>query len=151
MKMHLQTATFAAGAALALSLCGAPAHADPWNLKTIITLDQAMKVPGATLQPDTYVFELADPNTSRDVVNIRRMSDNKLITSAWVRPMVRNIDDHGLALEVAMPAGSTGLPMLKGWLYPGAGGGREFMYQGKDDQQKIASAETVEIPVAPRS
>ena len=150
MKMHLRTATFAAAAALAWSLCGTPATADEWNLKTIITLDQAMKVPGATLRPDTYVFELADPNTSRDVVNIRRMSDNKVVASAWVRPIVRNTDDHGLALEVAMPAGGNGLPMLKGWLYPGLGGGREFMYQQKDDQRKIASAETVEIPVAPR-
>ena len=149
MKMHLRSATFAAAAALAWSLCGPPVHADEWNLKTIITLDEAMKVPGATLQPGTYIFQLADPNTSRDVVNITRMSDNKLVASAWVRPMVRNNDSQGLALEVAMP-GSSSVPMLKGWMYPGAGGGREFIYTKGDDARLIAHAETVEIPVADR-
>src|SRR4051812_4809747 len=140
-----------AGAAACMLCLGASktATADPWNMKTIITLDQSMRVPGATLKPDTYVFELADPETSRDVVNIRRMSDNKLVASALVRPIVRNTDDHGLALEVAMP-GTTDIPMLKGWLYPGLGGGREFMYQ-KADSRLIAHAEVVEIPVAPRS
>ena len=149
MKMRLRTATLAVAAALAWSLCGTPAHADEWNLKTIVTIDEAMKVPGATLQPGTYIFQLADPNTSRDVVNIIRESDNKLITSAWVRPMVRNNDEHGLALEVAMP-GSSSVPMLKGWMYPGLGGGREFIYTKGDDARLIAHAETVEIPVANR-
>ena len=40
--------------------------------------------------------------------------------------------------------------MLKGWLYPGFGGGHQFVYP-KAERREMARAETVEIPVAPRS
>src|SRR5262252_5304593 len=112
MTKYLKRAALGSAAAFILCLGSSTAAADEWNLRTILTLDEAMRVPGATLTPGTYVFELADPNTSRDVVNIIRQIDNKLMTSAFVRPMVRNTDEHGLALEVAMP-GSTAVPMLK--------------------------------------
>jgi hypothetical protein len=149
MTMNVQRALLAATAALTLCIGTSTVRADDWNHKTIVTLDQAMQVPGATLQPGTYVFQLADDNGSRSVVTIRRENDNKLMTTAKTIRMVRNSDEQGLALEVAMPAGSTSVPMLKGWLYPGFGGGHEFMYS-KDQARQIAKAETVEIPVAPR-
>jgi hypothetical protein len=149
MRKHLRRALLAATAALTLCIGTSTARADEWNHKTILTLDEAMQVPGATLQPGTYILKLADENGSRSLVNIIRASDNTLITTAKTVRMVRNSDDHGLALEVAMPAGKAPVPMLKGWMYPGFGGGHEFMYS-KAQARQIANAETVEIPVAPR-
>jgi hypothetical protein len=35
-------------------------------------------------------------------------------------------------------------------MYPGSGGGREFIYPHKADSQLIARAEVVEIPVTDR-
>jgi len=147
MRMHFTCAALASAAAFTLCLGATNVRADDWNHKTIITLDESMKVPGATLAPGTYVMQLADENGNRSAVQIRRADDNKLITTANTIRLQRN-SDPGLALEVAMPAGSNGVPMLKGWTYPGFGGGHEFVYS-KADRRTLANAETVEIPVAP--
>ncbi len=53
-----------------------------------------------------------------------------------------------LALYVALNE-SGGMPMMKGWFYPGDREGYEFVYPA-DQARTIARLESVEIPVAPR-
>jgi hypothetical protein len=48
----------------ALAVLGAtPAAAQLASERTTIKIDEAVMVPGATLQPGTYVFELTDPTS----------------------------------------------------------------------------------------
>ena len=63
---------FAAASCLGLaSLALAPsAMADQWNKKTIITVGEAIQVPGKVLQPGKYVMKLLDSPSSRHVVQI---------------------------------------------------------------------------------
>ena len=46
------------------------AKADEWNKKTTITFNQPVEIPGMVLAPGTYVFELMDSPSDRDVVQI---------------------------------------------------------------------------------
>ena len=133
--------------ALALCIGTATANADEYNRRTILTIDQSMMVPGATLAPGTYTFTLTNPETSRDVVTIMG-DDGTVVASAHVKRMTRNSDKRDLALEVAL--GESGaMPAMKGWFYPGDRDGYQFVYP-KDQRRLIAQAETVEIPVVQR-
>jgi len=143
MMRYLKGTIVALGAGLVLS--ASSATADEWNHKTILTINEPMVVPGATLEPGTYEFTLADENGSRNFVNIFRESDHQLVTTAKVIRMHRTTPSD-LKLTVAMPEGS--VPVMKGWIYPGTEG-HEFIYP-KDQARAMANAETVDIPVSPR-
>jgi len=145
MTSHLRRTILAVGAVLMLG--ASVATADEWDHKTIVTINEPMVVPGATLEPGTYIFTLADDNGSRSVVNIFRES-GALVTTAKTVRMERNSQKRDLVLAVAL-AGNGAAPMMKGWYYPGTSG-HEFLYP-KAQARTMARAETVEITVAPRS
>ncbi len=147
MTKHLRGAMLASAAALAWCLGTSSASADDWNRKTILTIDQPMVVPGATLTPGTYTFTLGNPETSRDVVYVLR-EDGTFVTSAHVVHMQRSNDKRNLALWVALNENRS-MPAMKGWFFPGMMDGYQFVYP-KEQARTIARAETVEIAVAPR-
>jgi len=147
MTKHLREAMLVCGAALVWCLGASTANADDYNRRTILTIDQSMVVPGATLAPGTYTFILGNPETSRDVVNILR-EDGTPVTSAHVTRVSRNNDSRDLALSVALNEKGQ-MPMMKGWFYPGDRDGYVFIYP-TGQARMIAGLESVEIPVAPR-
>jgi len=150
MTKHLRGAMLASAVALTWCLGTTSATADEWNRETILTIDQPLVVPGATLTPGTYTFTLGNENTSRDLVYIfsGEHGERTFVTSARVRRMQRDSDKRDLALSVALNAEGA-VPMMKGWFYPGSMDGFEFVYP-KEQRRTIAQAETVLIPVAPR-
>ena len=60
MTKHLRGAMLASAAALVWCIGAATATADDYNRRTILTIDQPMVVPGATLAPGTYTFVLGN-------------------------------------------------------------------------------------------
>lgn len=150
MTKHFREALLAGVAALALTVGATSATADEWNRETILTIDQPVVVPGATLTPGTYTFTLGNENTSRDLVYIfsGEHGQRTFLTSARVIRMQRDNDKRDLSLVVASNAEGTA-PMMKGWFYPGAIDGFQFVYP-KAQRELIARAETVEIPVTLR-
>jgi hypothetical protein len=137
----------ASAAAVIWCLGTSTASADDWNRKTILTIDQTLAVPGATLAPGTYTFMLANPETSRDVVYIVR-EDGTLVTSAHVVHRQRSSDRRNLSLWVAF--GEKGaVPTMKGWFFPAMMDGYQFVYPPAQARM-IARAETAEIAVTPR-
>jgi hypothetical protein len=46
-------------------LAGSVAFADQWNKKTILTVNETILVPGATLEPGKYVVKLVDSLSNR--------------------------------------------------------------------------------------
>ena len=150
MTKHLRRAAFVSALALTWCLGTTNATADEWNRETILTIDQPMVVPGATLTPGTYTFVLGNEDTSRDLVYIfsGEHGQRSFLTSAKVMRMQRDNDKRDLSLVVAMNAEGAA-PAMKGWFYPGANDGFQFVYP-KAQRQIIARAETVEIPVAER-
>ncbi len=80
------------GAAIVIA-CAVQADASTWNEKTILTFSEPVMVPGATLQPGTYVFQLTDASANRNLVQIRTES-GKVITTTQAVPMKRQ-DPNG--------------------------------------------------------
>ena len=150
MTKHLSGAMLASAVALTWCLGTSNASADEWNRETILTIDQTMAIPGATLAPGTYTFTLGNENTSRDLVYIfsGEHGNRDFVTSARVIRMQRNTEKRDLALAVVLDEHGTA-PVMKGWFYPGSSDGFEFVYP-KEQARTLARAETVVIPVAPR-
>jgi len=147
MTKHLRGAMIASAVALVLGLGATTANADDYNRRTILTIDQPMAVPGATLTPGTYTFILGNPESSRDVVLILR-EDGTPVTSVHTKRVSRNDENRDLALFVALNENGA-MPMMKGWFYPGDRDGYAFVYPS-DQARAMARLESVEIPVAPR-
>jgi hypothetical protein len=149
MRKYFRGTALALASAFVLTLGATAAKADEWNQETILTINNPMVVPGATLAPGTYDFKLADDNGGRNVVHIFRAGDHSLIATAFVIRMHR-VEPAGGPLVVAFRESAAGTtPAMKGWFYPGSMDGLEFLYP-KAQRRVIARAETVEIPVAPQ-
>ena len=113
-------------AALGLTVIAGSAAAQAWEDRTIITFSAPVMVPGATLAPGTYTFELASPDTSHAVVNIFNQERTKLIATAQAIPIERSKTTGEIQIEFYPTA--SGIPAMKGWYYPLSGTGHEFMY-----------------------
>ena len=125
----------------ALAVLGAtPAVAQLANERTVIKIDQAVMVPGTTLQPGTYVFQLTDPTSAQHVVQIRREAGD-LITTAMTVPMKRQDARGDIVLKVNPT--ESGTPALKGWFYPGSVYGHQFVYPDEQAKQIAERTRTV--------
>ena len=147
MTRHFRGAIVASAIAAACCFGATTASADEWNRRTILTINEPVVVPGATLAPGTYTFILANPETSRDVVYILR-EDGTPVASAPVARRQRTSDKRNLAMWVAFNE-SGAAPVMKGWFYPGTKDGFEFIYPAAQ-QRTLARAELAEIDVTPR-
>ena len=45
-------------------------RADEWDQKTVLTFSAPVEIPGQVLPPGTYVFELADSSSDRNIVQV---------------------------------------------------------------------------------
>jgi hypothetical protein len=149
MSMHFRGTVLALASAFLLTTGASTAKADEWNHETILTIDEPMVVPGATLVPGTYIFKLADENGARTQVNIFRAGDHHLVTTAPTIRMHR-VDPSGGPLVVAINETAEGtMPAMKGWFYPGSMDGHEFLYP-KSQARLLDRSETVNLRVSPR-
>jgi len=113
-------------------------QADQWNKKTILTINESMQIPGATLTPGKYVFKLMDSPANRHIVQVFNEDETQLITTILAIPnsRVRPTGDSEFGFW-EMPQGSP--PALRSWFYPGDNFGQEFAYP-KSEATKIAAA-----------
>ena len=56
-----------------------------WSERTELTFSDPVMVPGATLQPGTYIFQLMDPGSAGDTIEIRK-EDGTLVTTTMTVP-----------------------------------------------------------------
>ena len=113
--------------ALACVMTIPAAKADPWNKRTLVTLAEPLEVPGAVLDPGTYIFQLADSQSNRHIVQIWTGDGTYLITTILAVPAHRmQPSDHTVLNYDERPADE---PMaLRQWFYPGDNTGQEFVY-----------------------
>ena len=120
--------------------CAAPLTAgaamDSWNDKTILKFSSPVMIPGATLQPGTYVFTLADSATNRHLVQVTSEDGSRVIATTQAVPMKR-ADAKGDVVLQFNPTDTGSAPALKGWFYPGSLYGHEFVYP-EDQAREIA-------------
>src|SRR5689334_17713043 len=79
------------GALFLRLLCTASAAA-MWkpNRTTFFTFSRSVQIPGAALPAGTYLFELADPNHSLDVVRVLSKDRKRVYLTAFTRPVERS-------------------------------------------------------------
>src|SRR5258708_29667317 len=71
MKMNIKTNLICVGGLLALTyLFAPPARADEWNKRTEFQFSGPVEIPGVVLAPGKYVFELADSDSDRNLVQV---------------------------------------------------------------------------------
>jgi hypothetical protein len=114
----------------------ATAAANQWNEKTILKFSEPVMVPGATLQPGSYVFKLMDLAANRHTVRILTEDEAKQIAIATAVPMKR-LDAKGDLVMKFNPTDAGSPPALKGYFYPGSLYGHEFIYP-EEQARKIA-------------
>jgi hypothetical protein len=105
--------------------------------QTFLTFSAPVELPGVVLEPGTYEFRLANPVTSRNVIQVFKKDSNEPI-GQWTfadatRPRVSN---ETVVMFRETKEGST--PAVQYWYYPGERIGKEFIYP-KDQAERIAA------------
>jgi len=126
------------------SLSVMPVQADVWNKKTVITISEAVQVPGAILQPGKYVMKLLDSPSNRHIVQIFNEREDQLQTTILAIPNYRLQPTGDTAFQWwETPAGQP--KALRAWFYPGDNFGQEFAYP-KNTAMQIAKVTNQNVP-----
>lgn len=124
------------------------AHADEWNKRTIVTVNEPIIAGNKVLDPGTYVWKLMDSQTDRHIVQIFDKNEQHLETTVLAIPDYR-LQPTGHT-QFAFWETPAGVPKaVKDWFYPGDNYGQEFAYPKKLVAQ-LASAAPVPIPTTYR-
>lgn len=128
MKVSLQAA---AVLALSIALGFAPSvAANQWNERTTFTFSEPIMVPGATLEPGSYVFKLVNSETNRHLVQILREGSAEVVALTQAVPTRRD-DPKGDAVLKVNPTEPGTPPAIQAWFYPGSTYGHRFVYPEK--------------------
>lgn len=114
--------------------------------KTILKFSDPVMVPGATLQPGSYVFTLMDSSSSRHVVQIRTEDGSRVVALIQAVPMKR-LDPKGDVVVKFNPTDVGSPPAMKGWFYPGSLHGHEFIYSDEQAKEIAQRTKTIVLSV----
>ncbi len=122
-----------------------PAVADTWNKKTIITITEAVQVPGAILEPGKYVMKLLDSPSDRHIVQIFNEREDHVYTTILAIPNYRLQPTGKTEFQWwETPAGQP--KAMRAWFYPGDNFGQEFAYP-KSTAIQIAKMTNQVVPM----
>ena len=120
------------------------AHADAWDKKTIVTVNEPIIAGNKVLDPGTYVWKLMDSPSDRHVVQIFDKDQQHLETTVLAVPNYR-MKPEGKS-QFSFWETPAGVPKaVRAWFYPGDNFGQEFPYPKKLVAQ-LASAAPVPVP-----
>lgn len=117
-------------------LKAAAALAQPFDKRTIFTFTAPVTLPGVTLPEGQYLFRLADPNTSRKVIQVLNADGTRPYGMFFTLPAERL--EPASTPEVRFMETAAGTPAaIRTWWYPGERMGYEFVYP-KDQARRLA-------------
>ena len=118
-------------------------RADAWDKKTILTVNEAIQVPGPVLPPGKYVLKLADSSSDRHIVQVFNEPDNHVMATVLAIPAYRTrVTGRTEFTWWEVPRGEP--TALRSWFYPGDNFGQEFAYpKGKAFQLAAVNRTTV--------
>lgn len=95
---------------------------------TYFTFRAPVGLPGVTLPPGTYVFEVMNPDTSADLVRVTNRDRSKTYSLQFTRPIHRN-RWGSLKSAITLGESANGAPQpIKTWFPESETTGREFLY-----------------------
>jgi hypothetical protein len=136
--MNIKLTALCLGGVFALtSFVERPLLADEWNKKTEIQFSAPVQIPGQTLPAGKYIFQLADSQSDRNIVQIFSedpAGDEALVATVMAVPdYIETTPDKP---SVHFEERSAGSPeAIQSWYYPGENTGWEFIYH-KGQSQK---------------
>lgn len=114
-------------AVVAVGLAGAVRADVAPEKKSTLTITTPLEVPGAVLDPGTYVVKLADTQSNRNIVTFMSADEKKVFATAIATPHVAADDPrHSTFVFYAAPQGST--KVLRTWFAPNDRYGQDFVY-----------------------
>lgn len=120
------------------------AHADNWDKKTIVKVNEPIIAGSKVLDPGTYVWRLLDSPSNRHIVQIYDKDQRHLETTVLAIPNYRlQPTGHTQFTFWETPAGVP--KAVRAWFYPGDNFGQEFPYPKKLVAQ-LAAAVAVPVP-----
>ena len=111
----------------ALSLVAATLSATTLNRTTYFAFNKPVSAAGVLLPAGDYVFEIANPTTSSNVVRIADRKHGKLYVSALTRRIVRPSTPRLDSVVVLGEASSTTPRPIHAWYPDGVTTGYEFL------------------------
>jgi LPXTG-motif cell wall-anchored protein len=122
--------------AMVAGLAPAQASAQTSDKRTIFTFSGPVDMPGVALPAGRYVFRLANPDTSRNVIQVASADGKRVFGMFHSYPAERNTVANDA--EVRFLEASAGTPpAIKTYWYPGERTGYEFIYP-KQQARRIA-------------
>jgi hypothetical protein len=151
MNIRFNAAWIGVGLTLA-GIATLPASADEWNKQTIFTFSEPVEIPGRVLTPGKYVFQLADSQSDRNIVEvfsdkngrerpittILALPDYRLNTPE--KPMINFEERRGRSPEA-----------IKSWFYPGDNYGWQFVYPKSERLEAVVNKPALTPRPAPPS
>jgi hypothetical protein len=95
---------------------------------TYFTFNKAVQLPGVSLSAGTYIFELADPNQSLDIVRVMSRDRSAVYLTAFTRIVERPMNKKMDAAIVLGESSPHNPPQIKAWYPYGERRGRQFIY-----------------------
>jgi hypothetical protein len=103
------------------------AEAQPADYRTYFTFSGPVTLPGLTLPAGTYIFRLADPNSSRKIINV--LSEDGKRSLAMLHTIPNQVPRAPQDSEIRFMETDAQLPPpIKTWWYAGKAIGYEFIY-----------------------
>jgi hypothetical protein len=123
------------------------ANAAVYNKKTKLTFSQPVHVPGVTLPAGSYYFKLVDSQSSRNIVQVSNIRQDKVYATILAIPDYRaNPSSHTIVTFGETGAGCASA--VKVWYYPGDTLGNRFVY-GKEEAAQMAKSCLQPVPYVP--
>ncbi len=120
MNIRLNALWLSASLALGVFMTK-PVMADEWNKRIEFQFSAPVEIPGIVLTPGKYVFQLADSQSDRSIVEVFSQDSNgkeKLVTTILAVPdYIENIPDKAI---IHFEERRSGAPeAIHSWFYPG--------------------------------
>lgn len=112
------------------------AHADLRDQATTMTFSEPIQIPGQILPAGTYLFRLANPDSSQDIVRIFN-SDGTALYATLQTIAAEHRELTGDTTVTLAEQGAGKPDALLTWFYPGCVNGHEFVYS-KEKEQELA-------------
>jgi hypothetical protein len=127
---------------LTLSI-GGRAEAQPADYRTFFTFSAPVTLPGITLPAGKYIFRLADPDSSRKVINVLSADGKRSLAMLHTIPnqamkAPKDAEIRFMETSAKVP------PPVKTWWYAGKAIGYEFIYPRK---QALELAKATSEPI----
>ena len=98
------------------------------NRTTYLTFSGAVALPTVELPAGTYIFEVANPESSADVVRVMSRDRSKVHFMAFTHVVGRPAGLRSNQLVTLGEAPRGVAPPIKAWFAEGAGDGHQFIY-----------------------